>query len=135
MLMMMLMMLMLMLMMMMIYNCYLIYLGVSIVAAVQVVALNMVYNQFAVDLNDAENHRSVVMKMMMVIMMVMIMIMIINNTIKTLHIVHNIIYRRETDHEDSLIAKLFVFTFINSYASLFYIAFVKTLVGQRLEGN
>jgi len=73
--------------------------GVSIVAAVQVVALNMVYNQFAVDLNDAENHR------------------------------------RETDHEDSLIAKLFVFTFINSYASLFYIAFVKTLVGQRLEGD
>jgi len=80
---MMMMLMMLMLMMMMIYNCYLIYLGVSIVAAVQVVALNMVYNQFAVDLNDAENHRSVVMKMMMVIMMVMIMIMIINNTIKT----------------------------------------------------
>ena len=57
-----------------IHNCHLIYLGVSIVAAVQVVALNMVYNQFAVDLNDAENHRSVVMMVMMMMMMTMITI-------------------------------------------------------------
>lgn len=31
----------------------------------------------------------------------------------------------DTMYEDNLIAKTFVFTFVNSYAPLFYIAFVK----------
>lgn len=39
-------------------------------------------------------------------------------------------HRTETAYEDSLIAKTFMFQFVNSYASLIYIAFVK----QHLEG-
>ena len=34
-------------------------------------------------------------------------------------------YRTDTQYEDSLIFKLFGFQFVNSYASLFYIAFIK----------
>ena len=34
-------------------------------------------------------------------------------------------HRTETEHEDALIVKLFVFQFFNSYMALFYIAFVK----------
>eukprot|EP00298_Acanthocystis_sp_HF-20_P010790 c19048_g2_i1.p1 GENE.c19048_g2_i1~~c19048_g2_i1.p1 ORF type:complete len:776 (-),score=283.97 c19048_g2_i1:55-2343(-) len=34
-------------------------------------------------------------------------------------------YRTDTDYEDALISKVFLFQFINSYISLFYIAFVK----------
>jgi len=34
-------------------------------------------------------------------------------------------HRTDTEYEDSLIAKTFVFQFVNSYASLFYIAFIK----------
>lgn len=36
--------------------------------------------------------------------------------------------RTDTEHEDSIIGKLFVFNFINSFASLFYIAFIKGLI-------
>lgn len=34
-------------------------------------------------------------------------------------------YRTDTEYEDALIAKTFVFQFVNSFASLFYIAFIK----------
>lgn len=34
-------------------------------------------------------------------------------------------HRTDTAYEDSLIGKTFVFQFVNSFASLFYIAFVK----------
>jgi len=44
-------------------------------------------------------------------------------------------HRTDTAYFDSLIAKLFVFIFINSYASLFYIAFLKYLLGQRLDDD
>ena len=37
-------------------------------------------------------------------------------------------HRTDTDYEDSLIAKTFVFQFVNSYASLFYIAFFKPFI-------
>jgi hypothetical protein len=33
-------------------------------------------------------------------------------------------HRTDTQHEDSLIAKIFVFQFVNSYASFFYLAFI-----------
>lgn len=33
--------------------------------------------------------------------------------------------RTDTDYDDALIAKLYVFMFVNSYASLFFVAFVK----------
>lgn len=38
-------------------------------------------------------------------------------------------HRTDTEFDDSLILKLFVFSFINSYASLFFIAFLKTHLG------
>jgi threonine/homoserine/homoserine lactone efflux protein len=37
-------------------------------------------------------------------------------------------HRTDTEYEDSLIAKTFCFQFVNSYASLFYIAFVKPFI-------
>jgi hypothetical protein len=37
-------------------------------------------------------------------------------------------HRTDTKYEDSLIAKTFLFQFVNSYASLFYIAFVKPFI-------
>jgi hypothetical protein len=37
-------------------------------------------------------------------------------------------HRTDTEYEDALIAKTFVFQFVNSYASLFYIAFVKPFI-------
>ena len=37
-------------------------------------------------------------------------------------------HRTDTEYEDSLIAKTFMFQFVNSYASLFYIAFVKPFI-------
>eukprot|EP00002_Diphylleia_rotans_P002649 TRINITY_DN11681_c0_g1_i5.p1 TRINITY_DN11681_c0_g1~~TRINITY_DN11681_c0_g1_i5.p1 ORF type:complete len:722 (+),score=168.54 TRINITY_DN11681_c0_g1_i5:43-2208(+) len=46
-------------------------------------------------------------------------------------------YRTQTEYEDALIAKNFLFQFINSYISLFYLAFVKindpTLFGEEDE--
>jgi threonine/homoserine/homoserine lactone efflux protein len=33
-------------------------------------------------------------------------------------------HRTDTDYEDSLIVKLFVFQFINSYTSFFFLAFI-----------
>ncbi|CAM9468938.1 unnamed protein product [Pylaiella littoralis] len=39
-------------------------------------------------------------------------------------------HRTDTEYEDNLIAKTFMFQFVNSYASLAYIAFIKGLIGQ-----
>lgn len=36
--------------------------------------------------------------------------------------------RTDTEYEDSLIVKLFAFNFVNSYASLLFIAFIKSNV-------
>ena len=37
-------------------------------------------------------------------------------------------HRTDTEYEDSLIAKTFIFQFVNSFSSLFYIAFVKPYI-------
>jgi len=44
-------------------------------------------------------------------------------------------HRTDTIYEDNLIAKIFVFQCVNSYASLFYIAFVKDVVGDPCIGT
>lgn len=44
-------------------------------------------------------------------------------------------HRTDTEHEDSLIAKLFMFQFVNSYASFFYIAFIKQYIGDPCPGG
>lgn len=44
-------------------------------------------------------------------------------------------HRLESEYEESLIAKLFLFQFINSYAMLFYIAFFRTMIGDECEGG
>lgn len=54
--------------------------SVSIISAVQIVVLNMIYSDYAIKYTEAENHRT------------------------------------DTDFDDSLIGKLFVFSFVNSYA-------------------
>lgn len=66
----------------------------SILNAVQIQVMNIVYGTIADALTDRENHRT------------------------------------DTQYEDSLIAKIFMFQFVNSYASLFYVAFIQ----QSLEG-
>ena len=38
-------------------------------------------------------------------------------------------FRTDTQYEDSMIVKVFVFLFINSYASFYYLAFIAELVG------
>jgi hypothetical protein len=63
----------------------------SLVNAIQIQIMNMIYGSIAIRLNDLENHRT------------------------------------DTAYEDNLIAKTFMFQFVNSYASLVYIAFVKPL--------
>jgi hypothetical protein len=40
----------------------------------------------------------------------------------------------DTEYDDALIAKLFAFSFINSYASLFFIAFIKSNLGEACQG-
>ena len=44
-------------------------------------------------------------------------------------------HRTDTEFEDSLIAKLFAFQFVNSYASFFYVAYLKSLTGDPCEGT
>lgn len=44
-------------------------------------------------------------------------------------------HRTDTEYEDSLIAKLFAFQFVNSYASFFYVAYIKNLAGDPCEGT
>ena len=42
-------------------------------------------------------------------------------------------FRINTEYEDALILKLFCFQFVNSYASLFYVAFIKETVGDSCQ--
>ena len=65
---------------------------VSLVNAVQIQVLNLIYGSIAIALTDYENHRT------------------------------------ETEYEDSLIAKTFIFQFINSFSPMFYIAFIKPFI-------
>lgn len=44
-------------------------------------------------------------------------------------------FRTDTMYEDALISKMFVFSFVNSYASLFFVAFIKTYVGEKCTGG
>jgi hypothetical protein len=44
-------------------------------------------------------------------------------------------HRTNTQYEDALIAKLFAFQFVNSYASFFYIAFIKNIIGDPCAGS
>ncbi|KAG6578286.1 uncharacterized protein IUM83_16509 [Phytophthora cinnamomi] len=59
-----------------------------------------------------------------------IQIMVMNNVYSTvaekLNQFEN--HRTDTEYEDHLIGKTFLFQFVNSYASLFYVAFIKTAV-------
>ncbi|KAF4321830.1 hypothetical protein BBO99_00004563 [Phytophthora kernoviae] len=59
-----------------------------------------------------------------------IQIMVMNNVYSTvaerLNRYEN--HRTDTEYEDHLIGKTFLFQFVNSYASLFYVAFIKTSV-------
>jgi hypothetical protein len=64
----------------------------SIVNAVQIQVMNLIYGYIAIKLTNFENHRT------------------------------------ETEYEDSLIAKTFIFQFINSFSPMFYIAFVKPYI-------
>jgi anoctamin-10/anoctamin-7 len=61
----------------------------SLLNAVQIQVLNMIYGWAAIALNNYENHRT------------------------------------DTQYEDNLIAKTFVFQFVNSFAALIYVAFFK----------
>jgi len=70
----------------------------SILNAIQITVLNLVYQSLAKVLTDLENHRT------------------------------------DTNYEDSMITKLFMFQFVNSYASFFYIAFVAAYL-QPLPGT
>ena len=67
---------------------------------------------------------------------------IIYLTIKNIYILsnfniclHTYIYRTDTAYDDALIVKLFVFMFINSYASMYYIAFIKANLGGCKDGS
>lgn len=42
--------------------------------------------------------------------------------------------RTDTEYDDALIGKLFCFSFVNSYASLFFIAFIKSNMGEECNG-
>ena len=42
--------------------------------------------------------------------------------------------RTDTEYDDALIGKLFAFSFITSYASLFFIAFIKSNLGEACQG-
>lgn len=62
-----------------------------------------------------------------------VQIMILNNIYSTIAVRLNNFenHRTDTEYEDHLIGKTFLFQFVNSYFSLFYVAFLKTVV----EGN
>jgi hypothetical protein len=64
----------------------------SVLNAIQIQVLNIVYEKVAITLTKNEN------------------------------------YRTDTAFEDALIAKLFSFQFVNSYASFYYIAFIKYII-------
>lgn len=52
-----------------------------------------------------------------------------------IHLTNKENHRTATEHEDSLIGKLFLFQFVNSYASFFYISFIKQFVGDKCIGS
>jgi hypothetical protein len=62
---------------------------ISIINAVTIAVLNILYGMVVYQLNDYENHRT------------------------------------DTDYEDSLVSKIFVFQVVNSFAALTYVGFVK----------
>jgi anoctamin-10/anoctamin-7 len=64
----------------------------SVLNAIQIQVLNIVYEKVAITLTKNEN------------------------------------YRTDTAFEDALIAKLFSFQFVNSYASFYYVAFIKYII-------
>jgi hypothetical protein len=64
----------------------------SLLNAIQIQVMNLVYGGIAISLNDFENHRT------------------------------------DIQYEDALIAKTFIFQFVNSFSPLFYIAFVKPFI-------
>lgn len=64
----------------------------SMLNAIQIQVMNILYGGIAISLNDFENHRT------------------------------------DIQYEDALIAKTFIFQFVNSFAPLFYIAFVKPFI-------
>ena len=64
----------------------------SLLISLQIQFLNSFFTDVAIELNNAENHRT------------------------------------DTTYEDALISKTFCFQFVNSFASLFYIAFVKPFI-------
>lgn len=45
------------------------------------------------------------------------------------------LFRTDTEYDDALIGKLFAFSFVNSYASLFFVAFIKYRVGEKCTGS
>ncbi|CAE7603802.1 Ano7, partial [Symbiodinium microadriaticum] len=51
------------------------------------------------------------------------------------YLTNNENHRTDTQYEDALIAKLFAFQFVNSYASFVYIAFIKTTIGDPCQGS
>ena len=55
---------------------------------------------------------------------VQIIVMNLVYTRIAIHLTDQENYRTDTEYEDALIVKLFIFQFVNSYASFFYIAFV-----------
>lgn len=65
---------------------------VSVLNAIQIMILNLIYRGVAIRLNDWENHRT------------------------------------DVEYENYLVTKVFLFQFVNSFASFFYIAFLKTTV-------
>lgn len=71
----------------------------SILNAIQIQIMNVVYSTLALALNNWENHRT------------------------------------DTSFEDNLIAKTFMFQFVNSYASFFYIAFIKKWTQDKCLGG
>mmetsp|Transcript_16135 Transcript_16135/g.35740 ORF Transcript_16135/g.35740 Transcript_16135/m.35740 type:complete len:809 (-) Transcript_16135:1244-3670(-) len=66
----------------------------SVLLALQVQILNGYFGNVALELNQAENHRT------------------------------------DTEFEDSMIIKLFLFQFVNSYASFYYLAFAAEWIGE-----
>ncbi len=44
-------------------------------------------------------------------------------------------HRTDTDYEDNLVAKVFVFQLVNSFAAVTYVAFVKSFIGILCSGN
>lgn len=97
--------------------------AVAIFSAVQIIVLNIYYSKLAIDLNNQENHRFVFLCALYVHDALSSMTLPFHLLAPSTHIYKT--HRTDTDYDDALIAKLYVFYFVNSYAALYYIAFVK----------